>query len=65
MKAQNDANNTKGVGKYQDKDASFLRRKPVDSSSAGYPSRDIWNDADAQSDRTGPVKLRKQDRDSK
>jgi hypothetical protein len=64
MKERKD-DHTKGAGKYQHKDSSFLRRKPVDSTSAAYPSRDIWTEADAQSGKMGPVRLKKQDQDSK
>ena len=62
MKERKD-DHTKGAGKYQDKDGSFLRRKPVDSSSAAYPAVDIWDLADSQSGKTGPVRLRKRDQE--
>jgi hypothetical protein len=49
----------KGAGKYEDKDASFLRDTGTDPEN--YAKIDIFDMVDGQSDRPGPVRLRKRD----
>lgn len=50
----------RGAGPYEDKNADFLRDTGTDPES--YAKIDIFDLAESQSDRTGPVKLRKRDR---
>ena len=51
------------AAKYSSNDDAGLRRVKTDSGSGAYPSRDIWDLADAQSSKLGPVRLRKADQE--
>ena len=56
----------KGAGKYQEKDASFLRNQSPTDIETQHPdseARDIWNAVEGQSSDSGNRRVRSGDRD--
>jgi hypothetical protein len=50
----------RGAGVYEEKNADFLRDTGTDPEN--YAKVDVFDMVESQSDKTGPVKLRKEDR---